>query len=124
LLRRLNKIFAQRYVQARDSSRACREGASMVTAITLFSAERKAINDVATKLADIDGVSEVYSIAGEYDIAAIIRVDTNEHLADIVTKHMLKIPGIIDSQTMIAFQVFSRHDLERMFAIGQPVHEA
>lgn len=90
----------------------------MVSAIVLLNVERDKVNTVAEKLADMAGISEVYSVAGRYDLVAIIRVKENEQLADIVTNHMLKIEGIIKSETLIAFRVFSRHDLESLFSIG------
>lgn len=90
----------------------------MVSALVLMTIERNVINDVAESLLDIKGVSEVYSVAGQYDLVAIIRVPTNEALARVVTDQMLKINGIITSETLISFRVYSQHDLERMFAIG------
>ena len=91
----------------------------MVTAIVLLNVDRDKINAVAEELADMDGISEVYSVAGPFDLVAVIRVKNNEDLADIVTNHMLKVNGIQRSQTLIAFRVFSRHDLEAMFSIGE-----
>jgi DNA-binding Lrp family transcriptional regulator len=90
----------------------------MVTALVLLQTERQRINQVAQKLAEIDGISEVYSVSGEFDLVAIIRVKDNESLAALVTDRMLQVDGITRSETLIAFRVFSRHDLERMFAIG------
>jgi DNA-binding Lrp family transcriptional regulator len=90
----------------------------MVTAIVLSDVERDKINEVAEELAGIQGISEVYSVSGRYDLAAIIRVKTNEELADLVTKHMLKVDGIQNTETMVAFRVYSRHDLDGMFSIG------
>ncbi len=90
----------------------------MVSAIVLLNVERDKVNTVAEKLADMTGISEVYSVAGRYDLVAIIRVKENEQLADIITNRMLKIEGIIKSETLIAFRVFSRHDLESLFSIG------
>jgi DNA-binding Lrp family transcriptional regulator len=90
----------------------------MVSAIVLVECEKGSINDAAEKLADVPGISEVYSVAGRVDLAAVIRVSNNEQLADIVTSHLLKIPGITRTETLIAFRVFSRHDLEQMFSIG------
>jgi DNA-binding Lrp family transcriptional regulator len=90
----------------------------MVTSIILINAERNKINEVAEKLQEIAGVSEVYSVSGKYDLVAIIRVKTNEELADLVTKQMLAMEGIAKTETMLAFQAFSRHDLEAMFAVG------
>ncbi|HEU4345805.1 MAG TPA: Lrp/AsnC ligand binding domain-containing protein [Candidatus Binatia bacterium] len=90
----------------------------MVSAIVLLTVERDKINTVADAIADIEGVSEVYSVAGRYDLAAIIRVKTNDDLAKIVTERIRKVNGITSSESLIAFRVYSRHDLERMFSIG------
>lgn len=90
----------------------------MVSAIVLLTVERDKINSVADAIADIDGVSEVYSVAGRYDLAVIIRVQSNDDLATVVTEHIRKVGGITSSETLIAFRVYSRHDLERMFSIG------
>ena len=90
----------------------------MVTAIVLLTVQRDKVNEVADKLASMDDVSEVYSLASRYDLAAIIRVSKNEGLSELVTNHMLKVEGIIKSETLIAFRVYSRHDLESMFSIG------
>jgi len=90
----------------------------MVSAVVLLKCERNKINTVAETLADIKGISEVFSVAGRYDLVAILRVRTNEALANLVTNEMLQVDGILDSETLIAFKVFSRHDLESMFEIG------
>ncbi len=91
----------------------------MVSAIVLLKVARNKINAVAEKLAEMDGISEVFSVAGEYDLTAIIRVKDNEGLADLVTNRMLQIEGITKSETLIAFKVYSKHDLEAMFSIGE-----
>ena len=93
-------------------------GEKMVTAIVLLTTERDKINSIAEKLADMEGISEVYSIAGKYDLAAIIRTKDNENMAELVTNHMLKVEGIIKSETFSAFRTYSKHDLESMFSIG------
>lgn len=90
----------------------------MVSALVLMTIERNLINEVAEKLLEIKGVSEVYSVAGQYDLVGVIRVPDTESLAEVVTEHMLQVEGIISSETLIAFRVYSKHDLERMFAIG------
>lgn len=90
----------------------------MISAIVLLNVERDKVNVVAEKIADLDGVTEVYSVAGRYDLAVIIRAKDNERLADVVTKEIRKVDGIEKSETLIAFRVYSRHDLERMFSIG------
>jgi DNA-binding Lrp family transcriptional regulator len=90
----------------------------MVTSIILINAERTRINEVAEQIAGLDGISEVYSVSGNYDLIAIARVASNEELADLVTKKLLGINAILKSETMLAFKAFSRHDLETMFQIG------
>jgi len=90
----------------------------MVTAIVLINAQRNKIPETTQALAELKGVTEVYSIAGPYDIAAIIRVKSNEDLADLVTRKMLKLDGIEKSTTLIAFETLSSFDLERMFSLG------
>ena len=90
----------------------------MVTALVLLKVQRDSINTVAEKLANFEGITEVYSVSGRYDLVAIIRVKDNESLAELVTNHMLKVEGIIKSETLIAFRAYSRHDLESMFSIG------
>ena len=92
----------------------------MVSAIVLMNVERDRIKEVAETLAEVEGVSEVYSVAGRYDLVAIIRVRTNEELADLVTGKMLKVEGISDTETLISFRVYSRHDLEAAFSLGPP----
>jgi len=90
----------------------------MVSALVLLTIERNRINEVADALVAIRGVTEVYSVAGRYDLVAVIRVADNEALADVVTAKMLQIESITSSETLISFRVFSRHDLESMFSIG------
>ncbi|HYW02850.1 MAG TPA: Lrp/AsnC ligand binding domain-containing protein [Gammaproteobacteria bacterium] len=90
----------------------------MVTAIVLLNVDRHKVNDVAERLAEMQGISEAYSVSGRYDIIAIIRAGTNGELADLVTRHMLKLDGITGSETLLAFRAYSRHDLESMFSVG------
>jgi DNA-binding Lrp family transcriptional regulator len=90
----------------------------MVTSIILINTERSQINKVAETLAEMEGVSEVYSVSGNYDLVAIVRVETNEDLATLVTDRLLAIGAIVKTETMLAFKAFSRHDLEAMFAVG------
>ncbi len=90
----------------------------MVTAIVLLTVTKDRINETAEEIAAIQGISEVYSITGKHDLAAIVRASENDTLANVITKQVLKIDGIIESETMFAFRVFSRHDLEAMFNIG------
>lgn len=90
----------------------------MVTALVLLNVERSRVNAVAETLAGMDGISEVYSVAGRYDLAVVIRARDNDQMAELVTDHMLKVVGIITSETLMAFRVHSRHDLDSMFSIG------
>ncbi|GIV77722.1 Lrp/AsnC ligand binding domain-containing protein [Litorilinea aerophila] len=90
----------------------------MVTAIVLINVQHGRINEIAEQLVEMDGVAEVYSVGGRFDLVAIIRVKTNEQMADLVTNRMLRIDGIEKTETLIAFKAYSKHDLERMFAIG------
>jgi DNA-binding Lrp family transcriptional regulator len=97
---------------------ASKKGGTMVTALVLPTVSRDRVNEVAEELAEMEGISEVYSVAGRYDLAVVIRARDNDQLADLVTHHMLKVQGILTSETLIAFRVHSRHDLEGMFSIG------
>lgn len=90
----------------------------MISALVLMNVEKSAVNTVAETLADMDGVQYVYSVAGRYDLAAVIRVKDHEAVADLVTGQMLKVSGITKSETLIAFRVFSREDQEGIFSIG------
>ena len=90
----------------------------MVSAIVLIECEKGMIPQTAEKLAEMKGISEVYSVAGRVDLVAIIRVSNDEQLADIVTEKLLTVPGIHHTETLISFRVYSRHDLESMFSIG------
>ena len=90
----------------------------MVTAFILVNARRDAVNETAQDLLGLAGVTEVYSTAGEWDLISVVRVKTNDELADLVTNHMLKLEGIVKTQTVIAFRAYSEYDLERMFGLG------
>ncbi|UCF41306.1 MAG: Lrp/AsnC ligand binding domain-containing protein [Gemmatimonadota bacterium] len=90
----------------------------MVSAVVLLNVERGQINELAETLAGIEGISEVHSVAGRYDLVVIVRVRTNEELADLVTSQMLKLDGIQRTETLIAFRAYSRHDLEAAFSLG------
>lgn len=90
----------------------------MVTAIVLIQGERDKLPETAAKLVDVPGVKEVYSVAGDYDLVAIVRVKEQEQLADVVTGNLLKMEGILRTNTLIAFKSYSSKDLERMWEIG------
>ncbi|MFB3908298.1 MAG: Lrp/AsnC family transcriptional regulator [Candidatus Eisenbacteria bacterium] len=90
----------------------------MVTAIVLISVEPGVVASAAETLSRIDGITEVYSVAGEWDLVAILRVRRNEDVADLVTKSLARVDGVDSTETLIAFRSYSRYDLERMFSIG------
>jgi len=90
----------------------------MIHAFVLMKAEREAMHSLGGKLADVEGVTEAYSITGEWDFVAIIRLRQAEELAELVTGRLSRIRGIRETHTMVAFEVFSQHDLEAMFSIG------
>ncbi|MGH2680866.1 MAG: Lrp/AsnC family transcriptional regulator [Actinomycetota bacterium] len=89
-----------------------------VHAVVLIQCEIDAIPEAAQAIADIGGVSEVYSVAGEFDLVAIVRVTEHDELATVIPGGISKVEGIERTETLIAFQVYSRHDLERMFSVG------
>jgi DNA-binding Lrp family transcriptional regulator len=90
----------------------------VVAAFVLISAEPRRIAALAQELADVPGVAEVYSTAGDADIVAIVRVRRHEELAEVVTGRLAELDGIRDTRTLIAFQAYSRHDLETMWSLG------
>lgn len=90
----------------------------MVTAIVLIKAETDRIPELANRIAETEGVSEVFSVAGRYDLVAIVRVSRNEDLADVITDKMRHLEGIVETETMIAFRAFSRQELEAGFELG------
>jgi DNA-binding Lrp family transcriptional regulator len=87
-------------------------------AIVLIEAERTAMPSLGGELADVEGVAEAYSVTGEWDFVAIIRVREPEQLAPLVTGRLAQLDGIKRTHTMVAFEVFSQHDLEALFSIG------
>ena len=91
----------------------------MTHAIVLIQSDRSSLATLGGELADVDGVAEAYSVTGEWDFVAIIRVPRHELLADVVTGQLARLPGVRRTQTMVAFEAFSRHDLEAMFSIGE-----
>jgi DNA-binding Lrp family transcriptional regulator len=89
-----------------------------VHAVVLIQCEIDEISEAAQAIAEIDGVSEVYSVAGEFDLIAIVRVAQHELLAEVIPGGIAKVEGVERTETLISFQVFSKHDLERLFSIG------
>ena len=90
----------------------------MVTAIVLIKAETNRIPDLADKIADMAGVSEVFSVAGRHDLVAIVRVSKNEDLAEVISDKMRHLQGIVETEAMIAFRAYSRQELEAGFELG------
>jgi DNA-binding Lrp family transcriptional regulator len=90
----------------------------VITAIVMVSTATDQIPEVAQAIADIDGVSEVYSVAGHVDLIAVVRVREFDQVADVIAGRIDKVAGVLDTETHIAFRAYSRHDLEAAFAIG------
>ena len=90
----------------------------MVTAIVMIKAETSRIPDLAKSIAEMDGVQEVFSVAGRYDLVAIVKVARNEDLADVISDRMRHLEGIVETETMIAFRAYSKKELEAGFELG------
>ena len=90
----------------------------MITAIVMINAAVAEIPEVAERIADLDGVSEVYSVAGDVDLVAMVRVRRHEDLHDVIAGRLNKVDGVLATQTLIAFQAYSKHDLEATFSLG------
>lgn len=89
----------------------------MVTAVVLIEAETDKINDLAEALVEIEGIREVFSVAGRYDLVAVVRVEKNEDIAEVVSGRMRHLEGIEKTETLIAFRVYSREDIEGAFSV-------
>jgi DNA-binding Lrp family transcriptional regulator len=90
----------------------------MVTAVVLIKAQTDRVPELAEELAGLEGVSEVFSVAGQYDLVALVRVRENEDLATVISGRMRKLPGITSSETLISFKVYSKQDIDAGFALG------
>ncbi len=90
----------------------------MITAIVLIKAEPRLIPQCAMRLAGIEGVSQVYSVSGEWDLVAMIEVTDYESVARVVTEHFPEVPGLVHTQTLTAFRAYSKKDLEQAWDIG------
>ncbi|MGY1712712.1 Lrp/AsnC family transcriptional regulator [Geodermatophilus sp. SYSU D00758] len=90
----------------------------MITAIVMIDAATDAIPEVAEAVADLEGVSEVYSVAGDVDLIAVVRVREFDQVAEVIAGRINKVPGVLETDTHIAFRSYSRHDLEAAFSIG------
>lgn len=90
----------------------------MITTIVMIATESDLISEVAQQIADIDGVSEVYSVAGDVDLVAIVRVREFDQIAEVIAGRISKVPGVVHTDTHVAFRAYSRHDLDAAFSIG------
>ena len=90
----------------------------MITTIVLIKADPKLITQAATRIAGFDGVQEVYSVSGEWDLVAIVRVTDYERIAEVVTHQIASVPGIERTMTLTAFRAYSKKDLEQAWDIG------
>ena len=91
----------------------------MTNAIVLIQADRSALGTLGGELADIEGVAEAYSVTGDWDFVAILRLREHDELKRVVTGQISQLSGVMRTQTMVAFEVYSRHDLEALFSVGQ-----
>lgn len=90
----------------------------MITTIVMIAVESDRIPEVAQQIADLDGVSEVYSVAGDVDLVAIVRVRVFDEIAEVIAGRISKVPGVVHTDTHVAFRAYSRHDLDAAFSIG------
>jgi DNA-binding Lrp family transcriptional regulator len=90
----------------------------MITAIVFIKADVARIPEVAQEIAALDGVSEVYSVTGAIDLIAMLRVREHDDIATLVPDHLNKVPGVLSTETHIAFRTYSTHDLEAAFSLG------
>lgn len=90
----------------------------MITAIVFVKADVARIPEVAEAIAELEGVSEVYSVTGQIDLIALVRVRQHDDVAEVVADRINKVPGITSTETHIAFRAYSRHDLEAAFSVG------
>lgn len=90
----------------------------MTCAIVLIEADRDAMSTLGSTLAEMDGVAEAYSVTGEWDFAVVVRVRAHDDLARVVQEGILRLDGVQRTSTMVAFETYSKHDLEAMFSLG------
>ncbi len=90
----------------------------MISAFVLIKARPDRIAALASELADVDGVAEVSPVAGDVDVVAVVRVHEHDQLADVVTRHIAALDGILETRSMVAYRAYSKHDLETMFSLG------
>ena len=107
-----------RAIRLATAARNAAKAAASAAVVQALEAERDALSTLGGALADIEGVAEAYSVTGEWDFVAIVRVREHDELAEVVTQRLTKLEGIERTQTMVAFQQCSAHDLEAMFGLG------
>jgi len=90
----------------------------VTTAFVMLNVKRGCVSSTAEELLKVKGVTEVYSVTGEFDLIAVVRVRDPEEVADVVTEHLHRIEGILSSHTHVAFRHYSEHDLEAAFSLG------
>ncbi|MCW2523134.1 MAG: transcriptional regulator, AsnC family [Frankiales bacterium] len=90
----------------------------MITAIVMIKTVANRIPEVAQQIAELEGVSEVYSVAGDVDLIAIVRVREFDQIAEVIAGELSKVEGVLSTDTHIAFRAYSRHDLDAAFSIG------
>jgi len=90
----------------------------VITTIVLCRVKPSEIPKAARALAGVDGVDEVYSVSGEWDLVAIVRVPQYEDIARVVTETFPKVPGLQRTQTLTAFRAYSKNDLQQAWDIG------
>ena len=90
----------------------------MVNTVVLATCDIHRVPETAESIADLPGVSEVYSVAGDYDLVIMVRTRGHDDLAEVVTEGIARVPGVERTQTLVAFKVFSRHDLDALFSVG------
>ena len=90
----------------------------MISAVVLLNVQRGEVSETAQRLLELEGVSEVYSVTGEYDLVVLLRLQHYEDLADVVTAHMVKLPAIVKTNTLMAFQCYSKADMQQAWDIG------
>jgi DNA-binding Lrp family transcriptional regulator len=91
----------------------------MVTAFILMRVERTRLRSIADDLLAVEGIAEIYSVAGPYDLVAVVRVKQHEHLNDLVTEQVAALDGILSTETLIAFRSFSKKDLGLLWDVGE-----
>ncbi|WP_372699248.1 Lrp/AsnC family transcriptional regulator [Arthrobacter sp. JSM 101049] len=90
----------------------------MITAFVMIQTAADSIPECAQRISELDGISEVYSVAGDWDLIAIARVRNHEDLAEVIANRLSKVDGVVETTTHIAFRAYSQHDLDAAFSLG------